>query len=103
AAVPAADALRSLHEERAALGARRLLQGLVVHGEVALGVTVAAVEQSEPRALLHDLALAALRTRDVQRARRVLLDVAALGVAAAADERTEPADPALELAPALGA
>ena len=34
----------------------------------------------------------------LERARRVLLDVVAVGVAAAPDERAEPADPALELA-----
>ena len=47
--------------------------------------------------------MVALRARDLERAGRVLLDVAAVRIAAAPHERAEAADPALELLAALGA
>jgi len=60
-------------------------------------------EHPEARALLDDLALVALRARDLERAGRVLLDVAAVRVAAAPHEGAEAADSALQLLAALGA
>src|SRR6185436_1768495 len=78
AAPPATDRLRALDEQRPVDRTARLLQRLVVHREVALGIAVAAVEDAETRALLDDVALVALRTRDLERPRRVLLDVAAI-------------------------
>ena len=63
AAVPAPERLRTPEQQRAALRARPVLLGRVVHREVALGVPIAPVERPEPRALLDDLALVALRAR----------------------------------------
>src|SRR3954468_7231482 len=101
-AAPAPDRLRALDEQRSVDGTPRLLQRLVVDGEVALGISVAPVEHAESRALLDDVALVALWARDAQSPRRVLLDVPAVGIPAAAHERTEPADTPLQLASAIG-
>src|SRR3954453_15183467 len=101
-AAPAPDRLRALDEQRSVDGTPRLLQRLVVDGEVALGISVAPVEHAESRALLDDVALVALWARDAEGPRRVLLDVPAVGIPAAAHERTEPADTPLQLASAIG-
>src|SRR4029079_5824747 len=103
AAAPAPDRLRALDEQRAVDGAARLLQWLVVYREIAVRGPVAAVEHAEPRALLDDLAPVALRARDAERARRILLDVVAVRVPAAPDERAVAADAALQLASAVRA
>ena len=103
AASPAAQALRSADQERAALGARSIRDRRVVHREVAVGVALAPVHQAEPGPLLDDLALLALRAGHARRLGRVLLDVPAFRVPGAADERTEPTELPLQLAPTVRA
>src|SRR5205823_1038629 len=100
-------ALRALHvalglvgHERAARRAR-IRRGALPHGEVAVRVPVAAVERLAAACALDDeVTFAALRTGDA-RLLLFLLDVLAVGVAAAAHERAEPADALQERLAAL--
>src|SRR5205807_5105557 len=83
-------ALGVIGHQRAALGAR-LGRWTLPHGEVALRIPVAAVEGLPPAGPLdHDLALVALRARDPG-ALLLLLDVLAVRVPRAPDERAVPA------------
>ena len=85
-------------------GTRMVLLRRVAHGAIAVGVAAAAVEhRAEPAPLLDQLTLLALRADDAGRDGRVLLDVLAVGVAAASGERTEPANALLQLLAAFGA
>src|SRR5574341_104323 len=69
-----------------------LADGTVVGGEAAFRVAAAAVEGATPPALaLHHRPLAALRAGEPDLAGLLLLDVLAIGIAAAGDEGAEPA------------
>src|SRR5207302_1240838 len=102
-------AARALHvpaglvgHQRPALGAR-IGRRALPHREVAVRVPVAAVERLALAGPLRDqLALAALWARDPGPL-LLLLDVLAVGVAGAPDERAVPADPLQEWLAALGA
>src|SRR5918992_982085 len=111
--VPAGDALHALgplNQKPSALRAR-LREGLVPHREVTLGIAVAAVEDGAPAPsgpLHHELALrlpALLLALGTEDAGRLLLplDVPAVRVAGAADERAVPTDPLHQLLAAFGA
>src|SRR5205085_9575822 len=74
-------------------GAGRLRERLVVDGQVTLRIAVASVEHAEARPLLDELAGVALGARHAGALGRLPLDVRALRVPAAADERPEPPNP----------
>src|SRR5262245_41395152 len=79
-------------KERAAAIGAGLGDRLVVGGEPALGVAVAAVEEAPPAPFpLHDLALAAVRAEEPDLPGFLLLDVLAVRIVAASNERPEPA------------
>ena len=80
------------------VGYRRLIDA-----EVAIGIALAGVEGAEAAAALHQLALAARGAAHAGLLRWLLLDVLAVRIARAADERTVPAHPPHELLPAFGA
>src|SRR5204863_6255502 len=82
----------------AGIGQRRL-----VHGELALGVAVARVEGAELAAALDQLPLLALGAGHAGSFGLLLLDVLALGIAGAPDERAEPSAPAPQRSAALRA
>src|SRR5262249_25939109 len=93
-----------LQQEGAAAVRAGLRDRLVVGGEAAVGIALAAVEEAAPAALaLDDLAPAALRTRQPELPRLLSRDVLALGVVAAGDERPEAAAAPGEVLAALGA
>src|SRR5206468_2622114 len=92
----------SRYHQALALGAG-VGQRCLVHRELALGVAVTRVERAELAAALDQLALLALRARHAGSLGLLLLDVLALGIAGAPDERAEPAAPPLQRPPALRA
>src|SRR6266508_4680131 len=81
-------------DAHAAAGRARLGERLLVQREVAVGESLAGVEEAVAAAPLDQLALAALRAghAGTDPLRRLLLDVAALGVPVTADERAVPSD-----------
>src|SRR6266571_4732011 len=89
-----------LHHHAAALRAG-LRQRLLVQRELTVGVALAREEGAEAARALDQLALAALGAGDPRARRRILLDVGALRIARAADERAVPTGALLERPSAL--